>query len=102
MTHADGSIGALYTLPEWRRKGLAKIVVAERLRSMAETPSLGRTEEEKQLRAEASRKLRANLQVEENNEASEALWKGLGWEPAWSVGWVYSREDQEKYRPTPK
>lgn len=98
LTHADGSLGALYTLPEWRRKGLAKLVVAERLRAMA-AGSDGDTADK--ARTEASRKLRANLQVEEGNEASEALWTGLGWEPAWCVGWVYSQEDQERYRPTP-
>lgn len=101
LTHADGSLGALYTLPEWRRRGLAKLVVAQRLREMASAPA-GKGEGESGPRAEASRKLRANLQVEEGNAASEALWTGLGWEPAWSVGWVYSHEDQERYRPTPK
>lgn len=101
LTHADGSLGALYTLPEWRRKGLAKIVVAERLRAMAESNSEGSGEGDR-ARAEASRRLRANLQVEEHNEASEALWTGLGWEPAWCVAWVYSQEDQEKYRSVPK
>lgn len=83
LTHADGALGALYTLPEWRRKGLAKLVVRERLRDMAK---------------EGNGVLRANLQVEAGNTASEALWRSLGWGPAWRVGWVYSDEDQEKYR----
>lgn len=83
LTHADGSLGALYTLPEWRRRGLAKVVVRERLRAMAK---------------EGDGVLRANLQVEDGNTASESMWRGLNWEPAWQVGWVYSAEDEERYR----
>ena len=68
LTHLDGSLGMLYTSPLHRRKGLGRQVVQEHLARFAEKDS------------------RAFAYVSTENEASEALWRGLGWE-SWEVGW---------------
>lgn len=71
LTLSDGSTGALYTMPEYRRRGLAKVVVADRL---AKCAGLG---------------LRSYCHVEVTNEASERMWEGMGWERGHKCQWIY-------------
>lgn len=70
MTHSAGDLGALYTLPEYRRRGLAKWVVEERLKGLREDG------------------MRGMVWVGQNNEQSQGLWKSLGWEKGWSAQWI--------------
>ena len=70
VTKEDLSLGLLFTDLNFRRQGLAKRVVEHRIA--------------------ASREMgRPFCHVELDNEASSALWKGMGWELGWVVGWVY-------------
>ncbi|KAL7420363.1 hypothetical protein Q5752_005333 [Cryptotrichosporon argae] len=73
MTHADGSLGALWTDPAHRRKGFAKAVTAHRMAEMS------RFDE----------RARGWVCVFVGNVESERMWEGLGWERAWTVEWVY-------------
>ena len=68
LTHSDLSLGSLYVLPQHRRKGLAKRVVQHRLSQPGA--------------------FRGVVYVETGNEASEELWKSLGWEKAWETVWA--------------
>lgn len=68
LTHPDGALGFLYTSPDLRKRGLGRQVVQHRLASVG-----------------ADR--RSFAFVATGNEASEALWKSLGWEK-WGVGWA--------------
>lgn len=68
LTHSDLSLGSLYVTPEHRRKGLAKRVVQHRLAQPGA--------------------FRGVVYVETGNEASEALWKSLGWEKGWETVWA--------------
>jgi ribosomal protein S18 acetylase RimI-like enzyme len=70
LTVADGSVGALYTLPDYRRRGLAKAVLAHRLGRMEGLPGF--------------------CHVEVTNGASETLWEGMGWRRGHRVNWVYA------------
>ncbi|BEI90949.1 uncharacterized protein CcaverHIS019_0310190 [Cutaneotrichosporon cavernicola] len=70
VTVADGAIGALYTLPEFRRRGLAKAVLAHRLGKMTGLPGF--------------------CHVEVTNGASESLWEGMGWTRGHRVNWIYA------------
>lgn len=72
MTHSDGDIGALYTLEEYRGKGLAKTLVKHRMKKDQE----------------AGKGVRAHAWTNGENPASEAVWRSLGWEKGWSVKWV--------------
>lgn len=74
MTNSDGSLSALYTIPEYRRHGLAHWAVQDRLEKSEE---MG---------------VRGHCYVFEGNQASSALWVKLGWEKAWRASWVYVRE----------
>lgn len=80
MTHAAGDQGVLYTLPEWRRKGLAKIVTAVRLKEAAKSG------------------VRGFVWVFAGNAASNALWENLGWEKQWTARWVYFVDDEPVFR----
>lgn len=71
ITLPDGAIGALYTMPDYRRRGLAKMVVADRL---AKCAHLG---------------LPTYCHVEVTNQASERMWEGMGWTRGHKVQWVY-------------
>ncbi|KAI8576320.1 hypothetical protein K450DRAFT_257683 [Umbelopsis ramanniana AG] len=68
-THADGCIAALHVRPEWRRLGLAQVVV----NSLC------------QKQAQRFKDLQANYQlynqavIENFNSASESMFKKLGW-----------------------
>jgi GNAT superfamily N-acetyltransferase len=66
LTGAHGSLSTLYVLPSHRRLGLAKHVVAHRMRAMSRHGD----------------KLRPWCCVEDGggNVASEGVWKSLGWE----------------------
>lgn len=96
--HADGALGALYTLPEWRRRGLAAVAVRRRMEGrrvfLSSTSS-----------SSSSRLLSSGGQVEEGegqsqdfcyvfkgNKASEGLWLKLGWKEGWGVRWIVNRE----------
>lgn len=69
LTHSNGSQGALYTMPQYRRRGLAQFVTATRL-------------------AAAPPGLRSFVYVTEGNSASEALWESRGWTKGWEVTWA--------------
>ena len=81
MTHGDGSLGALWTQPAFRRRGLAKVVMAEHLAK------------------EEARGVPGFCYIEEGNEASMKLFSSLGWSPLpWTTYWIYERsvaDDQE-------
>ncbi|GMK53527.1 hypothetical protein CspeluHIS016_0101130 [Cutaneotrichosporon spelunceum] len=76
LTVADGSVGALYTLPSFRRRGLAKAVLAHRLARMGADP-------------QAVPGFQGFCHVEVGNNASEAMWTGLGWTRGHRVVWIY-------------
>jgi GNAT superfamily N-acetyltransferase len=69
VSHADSSLGTLYTLEDHRQKGLARAVVTHRV-------------------AEARGRTRGFAYVSEGNEPSEAVWKGLGWTVGWRAWWI--------------
>lgn len=69
ITNLDGSLGALYTMPEYRRRGLARALVAEHLKKHA-------------------RDVRGFCHIERGNTASEKMWSALGWKPEWAVQWL--------------
>jgi GNAT superfamily N-acetyltransferase len=81
ILHADGSIGALYTLPKWRRKGLAEIVVRQNIKS-------------RQAMTKSSER-RDFCYVFKGNTASERLWVKMGWEEGWGVRWIVNRKVEE-------
>lgn len=98
MHHTDGSLGALYTLPAWRRRGLAKHVVQRRIRdrhqaeTATEIPMTTRCT--KTTVAHDTRwkgRGRDFCYVFKGNAASEALWRRMGWEEGWGVKWVVNR-----------
>lgn len=78
MHHSDGALGALYTVPEWRRKGLARLVITRRL---AERRFSTQGKDPQQY-----------CHVFRGNHASESLWLRMGWKAAWGVKWVVNRE----------
>ena len=73
FTHGDGSIGALYTMPEYRRKGLAKAVLR------------------RHVARETARGIPRFCYIEEDNGASAALFGSFGWArlPG-AFGWNYN------------
>jgi len=92
MTHSDGALGALYTLPSHRRQGLARLVTKRRLREMGKQSPITRQDyfgEEYLIRPE-----RGFCFVFKGNEASERLWEGMGWERGWDVRWVFDRNQR--------
>jgi hypothetical protein len=92
ILHADGSIGALYTIPTWRRKGLAEIVVRHNITSrQAITKSSTQNVKEKQGKEER----RDFCYVFKGNTASERLWVKMGWEEGWGVKWIVNRKVEE-------
>lgn len=75
LTHADGDQGALYTSPEYRRRGLARWVTQERLKEAGKSG------------------IRGFCYVFIGNEVSGKLWENMGWRRGWRVQWVYTRND---------
>ncbi|KAL1413648.1 hypothetical protein Q8F55_001426 [Vanrija albida] len=75
MTHGDGSVGALHTMPAYRRRGLAKVLIAKHLGELE------------------ARGVPVYCNVENGNEISAALWEGLGWRKGWNASWVYQYQD---------
>lgn len=90
ITHPDGSIGALTTLPAHRRRGLARWVVEAHLAS-------GRGRIPNASAGQAARKETCAgwtyAIVHEGNEASSALWRSMGWERVFRCASVYRTED---------
>lgn len=73
FTHGDGSIGALYTMPEYRRKGLAKAVL------------------HRHVDRETQRGIPRFCYIEEGNDASAALFSSFGWTRlGGEFGWIYN------------
>lgn len=71
-------MGALHTQPAFRRRGLAKVVLAAHL---AKYEAQG---------------VPGFCYIEEYNTASIALFESLGWtRMPWNVYWVYERSVQE-------
>lgn len=72
MTHGDGSIGALYTQPGYRRRGLAKLVLRRHVQK------------------EEARGVPRYCYIEADNDASRALFEGFGWRALpQELQWVY-------------
>lgn len=71
MTHGDGSVGALHTMPDYRRRGLAKVLIAKHLGDLE------------------ARGVPVYCNVENGNEISAKLWEGLGWTRGWNATWIY-------------
>jgi ribosomal protein S18 acetylase RimI-like enzyme len=72
MTHGDGSLGALWTEPAYRRRGLAKVILKSHLADQAKYGIPG------------------FCYVEADNAASMALWESLGWQRMpWISYWMY-------------
>ncbi|ORY26522.1 hypothetical protein BCR39DRAFT_541117 [Naematelia encephala] len=80
MTHTYGDMGALFTLPSHRRKGLAKWLVVERLQAMRQD----------------GRQPIGWVVVKKGNLASEALWRGMGWQEGWECVWMTLSSDTDK------
>jgi hypothetical protein len=79
----------LYTIPQWRRKGLAEIVVRRNIQSrQGITKSSAEEVEEKERR-------RDFCYVFKGNTASERLWVKMGWEEGWGVRWIVNRKVEE-------
>ncbi|GMK56649.1 hypothetical protein CspeluHIS016_0304890 [Cutaneotrichosporon spelunceum] len=74
--HGDGSLGALHTQPAFRRRGLAKAVLAAHFRRYeGHVPQF--------------------CYIEPDNSASIALFGSLGWTPLpWTTYWVYEKSVQ--------
>lgn len=93
LTHSDGSLGALHTQADHRRKGLARWVVLEHLASgraiLRPPPS---ADPALTAFAPADDTARAWAVVFKTNEASNALWQRLGWRCAWDLAWIYPDE----------
>lgn len=80
MTHGDGSLGALWTQPTFRRRGLAKVVLANHL-----------------AKAEAQG-IPSFCYIEDGNTASMKLFESLGWRPLpWVTYWVYEHSVADEY-----
>ncbi|CAO3685911.1 unnamed protein product [Umbelopsis ramanniana] len=68
-THADGCIAALHVRPEWRRLGLAQVVVNTLCQKQARTFET----------FDADYQLYNQAVIENYNGASESVFKKLGW-----------------------
>jgi ribosomal protein S18 acetylase RimI-like enzyme len=76
--HGDGSLGALHTQPAYRRRGLAKVVLAAHLAKYE------------------ARGVPGYCYIEEHNTASMALFESLGWARLpWVVYWVFEKSVQD-------
>lgn len=76
--HGDGSLGALHTQPAFRRRGLAKVVLAAHLDKYEKQGVPG------------------FCYIEEYNRPSIALFESLGWTRLpWRVYWVYDKSVQD-------
>ncbi|ORX35009.1 hypothetical protein BD324DRAFT_652730 [Kockovaella imperatae] len=78
MTHAAGDQGALYVHPEHRRRGLAKWIVQANLARE---------------RKRSGGQVRGHVWVMRGNEASEALWRSMGWKKYWAGQWIVLRAE---------
>ena len=81
LTHAAGDLGALYTIDGFRRRGLAKWVVEERMR--AGKTAVGGVEG-----GEEDDRLTGHVWVSWENVGSRRLWESMGWVRGWSARWV--------------
>lgn len=99
VLHADGSLGALYTIPSWRRKGLAEVVVRQNIRHRLTRDSAGdllmESEDNDSNGKEKEKERRNFCYVFKGNTASERLWVKLGWEEGWGVRWIVNRKVEE-------
>jgi len=99
VVHADGALGALYTLPAWRRKGLAEIVVRQNIRyrrTQLDDHEKHGEESIDIVGGEHEAKSQRNFcYVFKGNTASERLWVKLGWEEGWGVRWIVNRKVEE-------
>ena len=112
LTHPDGGIGALSTEPAHQRRGLARWVTLEHLRSgrghIADPDveldrdgdgagggdlDLAGRQSRSVARGQARRLGWTYAVVHERNNASSALWADLGWERAWRCASVYRTEE---------
>lgn len=98
MNHADGNLGALYTVPGYRKRGLARWVIRERLDSQGHDRVVdnGIYQEDgedgkdgKDGKNVEDGRVRGHAWTSPENEASVAVWKSLGWEKGWQARWVY-------------
>jgi hypothetical protein len=88
----DGSLGALHTDAAHRRKGLARWVVQQHLktgRGLLRNPDRGSLKNEQDGEVDVGGGGGAWTVVFRGNEASEGLWINLGWRVGWECAWVY-------------
>jgi GNAT superfamily N-acetyltransferase len=115
VTHSDGALGSLYTIPEYRRKGLAHLVCARRLNEdrrsqsharVAETQGRERSQDRNQKQNEepeagegdAEEGIQGFCYVFASNSGSRRLMRSMGWEEGWRVKWIY--QDPGKVGPS--
>ena len=105
MTHAGGDLGALYTQPAWRRKGLGRWVSVERMNAARGGDAGGATNgsaagtkgDETESGREGTESdrvddgLRGYVYVGEDNVGSRRLWETMGWQRGWDVQWVHAQ-----------
>ena len=103
LTHADGTLGSLYTFPSYRQRGLGIALVRQHLQKgrgavaglghnhTDHSPDLSGDDQE----AEPERERRrgkgewAWTHIFHGNKGSEAVFRKLGFEAMWDVKWIY-------------
>lgn len=87
LTHANGSIGTLFTDPDHRRKGLAQWVVRAHLasgRGWIGTDDSSELEEKDKW---------SYAVIFDRNLASQGMFRGMGWVRGWGRAWVTIGEE---------
>jgi GNAT superfamily N-acetyltransferase len=103
--HSDGSIGMLHVEPEFRRRGIAQILMNRLIRERANTEStgelLGLTKER---RMESNSAVRGGgalgwnwVDVVESNKEGSRFFKSLGgWAEGWTSLWLFLTNENDK------
>jgi len=104
---ADGSLCSLHTEPEWRGRGIAKVLARKLFREggfagglhgegteLNKEGKIGERTEQQDMEVDGGRWAHADVAVD--NMSSRKVMKGLGGEEAWTVVWI--RVDMEKVK----